>query len=93
MHSMILDYTGWDEEGWSDRAACANHRRPPVGGAAGLKEYKRLGLFLRDRNRKLIRIDDPRLDAVWKRCGELNMPVSIHVGDPKAFWLPYDAKQ
>lgn len=89
MHSMILDYTGWDEEGWSDRAAAqitAGHQL----GAAGLKEYKRLGLFLRDRNRKLIRIDDPRLDAVWKRCGELNMPVSIHVGDPKAFWLPYD---
>jgi hypothetical protein len=29
---------------------------------------------------------------MWGRCGELNMPVSIHVADPKAFWLPYDAK-
>lgn len=89
LHSMILDYDGWDEPGWSDRAAAqitAGHQL----GAAGLKEYKRLGLFLRDRNRQLIRIDDNRLDAVWKRCGELNMPVSIHVGDPKAFWLPYD---
>ncbi len=27
---------------------------------------------------------------MWKRCGELNMPVSIHVADPKAFWLPYN---
>jgi hypothetical protein len=55
-------------------------------GAAGLKEYKRLGLYLRDGEGKLIRIDDPKLDPVWKRCGELKMPVSIHVADPRAFW-------
>jgi hypothetical protein len=60
-------------------------------GAAGLKEYKRLGLYLRDGEGKLIRIDDPKLDPVWKRCGELKMPVSIHVADPRAFWLPYDS--
>src|SRR5258706_324103 len=53
-------------------------------------EYKRLGLYLRDKEGKLIKIDDPKLDPVWKRCGELNMPVSIHVADPKAFWLPYN---
>lgn len=28
---------------------------------------------------------------MWKRLGELGMPVSIHVADPKAFWGPYDA--
>jgi len=61
-------------------------------GAAGFKEYKRLGLYLRDKEGKLLKIDDPKLDAMWKRCGELNMPVSIHVADPKAFWAPYDEK-
>ena len=89
MNSMILDYGGWDDANWSDRAVeqiNEGHRL----GAAGLKEYKRLGLFLKDGSGKLIRIDDPKLDPVWKRCGELGMPVSIHVGDPKAFWLPYD---
>ena len=90
MHHMILDYAGWDDADWSARAV----RQIEEGyrlGAAGLKEYKRLGLFLKDGNGKLIRIDDTRLDPVWQRCGELGMPVSIHVGDPKAFWLPYDA--
>lgn len=88
---MILDYKGWDDPNWSERAARQideGHRL----GASGLKEYKRLGLYLKDGSGKLIKIDDPKLDAVWKRCGELGMPVSIHVGDPRAFWLPYDEK-
>ena len=88
---MNLNYAGWDEPEFSERAVKQiedGHRL----GAAGLKEYKRLGLNLKDRAGKLIRIDDPKLDPVWKRCGELNMPVSIHVADPRAFWLPYDEK-
>jgi predicted TIM-barrel fold metal-dependent hydrolase len=60
-------------------------------GAAGFKEFKRLGLFLRDSKGKLLQIDDPKLDPMWKRLGELGMPVSIHVADPKAFWGPYDS--
>lgn len=91
IHYMILDYAGWDTPDWSQNAAKQielGHRL----GSAGLKEFKRLGLYLRDSQGKLIRIDDPKLDPVWKRCGELNMPVSIHVADPKAFWLPYNDK-
>ena len=86
-----LDYTGWDDPGFAERAVAqvdTAHRL----GAAGLKEYKRLGLFLRDAKGELIRIDDPRLDGVWRRCGELGMPVSIHIADPRAFWLPYNAQ-
>ena len=86
-----LDYTGWDQPGFAERAIEQVNRAHALG-AAGLKEYKRLGLFLRDQQGQLIRIDDPRLDGVWKRCGELGLPVSIHVADPKAFWLPYTAQ-
>jgi len=89
VHYMNLDYTGWDAPDFSARAVAQveeGHRL----GAAGLKEFKRLGLNLKDGNGKLIKIDDPKLDAVWKRCGELNLPISIHVADPRAFWLPYE---
>lgn len=89
VHYMNLDYSGWDEPDFSERAAKQiedGHRM----GAAGFKEYKRLGLYLRNRKGELIAIDDPKLDAVWKKCGELGMPVSIHVADPRAFWLPFD---
>jgi predicted TIM-barrel fold metal-dependent hydrolase len=91
LHYMNLDYQGWDRTDFSARAVKQiedGHRL----GAAGFKEYKRLGLYLRDGAGKLIKIDDPKLDPVWERCGELGMPVSIHVADPKAFWLPYNEK-
>ena len=89
VHYMNLDYAGWDEPDFSERAAKQieeGHRL----GAAGFKEYKRLGLFLRNQSGELIRIDDPKLDSVWKKCGELGLPVSIHVADPRAFWLAYN---
>ena len=91
VHYMNLDYSHWDRPDFSDTAVAQieeGHRL----GAAGLKEFKRLGLYLRDGEGKLITIDDPKLDPVWKRCGELSMPVSIHVADPVAFWLPYDQR-
>ena len=61
-------------------------------GARGLKVLKTLGLYLRDNvtTGKLIKIDDPRFDPMWDACGQLNMPVAIHISDPSAFFLPTD---
>jgi predicted TIM-barrel fold metal-dependent hydrolase len=91
LHYFNLDYKGWDQPDFSQQAVRQVEEAHRLG-AAGLKEFKRLGLFLRDAAGKLLKIDDPRLDPVWRRCGELGMPVSIHVGDPKAFWLPFNEK-
>ena len=61
-------------------------------GARGLKIVKTLGLYLRSNitSGTLVRIDDPRFDPMWDTCGQLNMPVAIHVSDPVAFFLPTD---
>ena len=40
-----------------------------------------------------LRFDDPRLDAYWERCGELNMPVNIHIADHPSCWKPLDKEQ
>jgi predicted TIM-barrel fold metal-dependent hydrolase len=59
-------------------------------GARGVKVSKALGLVFRDKNGKLFRVDDPRIDPIWAKCGELGIPVMIHVSDPKAFFTPLD---
>ncbi len=61
-------------------------------GARGLKILKTLGLYLRENitSGKLVKIDDPRFDSMWDTCGQLNMPVAIHVSDPVAFFTPTD---
>lgn len=61
-------------------------------GARALKIEKALGLGAIKPDGTLLAVDDPWLDPVWKAAGELGMPVVIHVGDPKAFWLPIDEK-
>lgn len=61
-------------------------------GAKGLKILKTLGLYLRENitSGKLVKIDDPRFDPMWDACGQLNMPVAIHISDPVAFFTPTD---
>ncbi|GAB4027927.1 amidohydrolase family protein [Spirosoma koreense] len=59
-------------------------------GAHGLKIFKNLGLTNKDESGHRVRVDDPRLDAIWAKCGELGIPVLIHTADPKSFWDPMD---
>jgi predicted TIM-barrel fold metal-dependent hydrolase len=61
-------------------------------GARGLKILKTLGLYLRENitSGALVKIDDPRFDRMWDACGQLNMPVAMHVSDPVAFFTPTD---
>jgi predicted TIM-barrel fold metal-dependent hydrolase len=61
-------------------------------GAKGLKIAKALGLGLPGPDGKLLPVDDPGLDPVFEKAGELRMPIAIHSGDPEAFWLPIDDK-
>ena len=61
-------------------------------GARGLKILKTLGLYLRQdvTTGSLVKVDDPRFDPMWDTCGQLGIPVAIHVGDPLAFFQPTD---
>jgi len=60
-------------------------------GARGLKVLKDWGLGVRDKSGKLVPVDDPRMDPVWRECGRLGIPVAIHTSDPDAFFTPTDS--
>ncbi len=57
-------------------------------GAQGIKVWKDLGMYHKDADGKLLRIDDPRLDPFWAKCGELGLPILIHSADPREYWYP-----
>lgn len=85
-----VDFKRVGEEGWGEKAA-KQLEEDVKNGANGLKIYKSLGFSVNDINGKRVTVDDARLDPVWKKAGELKIPVLIHTADPKSFWDPMDA--
>ena len=85
-----VDFDGVGIAGWGDKAA-AQLEADIKAGAKGLKIYKSLGLRYKDSDGNRVAIDDPRLDPVWAKCGELGVPVLIHAADPKSFWDPMNS--
>ena len=86
-----VDFSKVGEESWGEKAA-KQLEEDVRNGANGLKIYKSLGMSSKDITGKRIPVDDPRLDPVWKKAGELKIPVLIHTADPKSFWDPMDDK-
>lgn len=82
-----VDLRGVESEGFRDYVlrtldACRE------AGAVGLKIFKALGLGITLSDGSLLRADDPRLDVLFERAGELGLPVLMHTGDPQAFFRP-----
>jgi len=88
-----IDYSGYDKPGWSEKAVKELERCFEVG-AKGVGELgdKGEGLFYSKPApaAKGMHIDDTRMQPLLKKCGQLGMPVSIHVADPYWMYLPMD---
>lgn len=85
-----INFNGIGEPGWGEKTA-KQLETDVKNGANGLKIFKNLGFSVTDINGKRVAVDDPRLDPIWKKAGELKIPVLIHTADPKSFWDPLDA--
>jgi len=59
-------------------------------GAIGVKIYKVIGMSLRDKDGKLVMIDDPRFDPLIDFIVKNNVPVVGHLGEPRNCWLPLE---
>lgn len=84
-----VDFSGIDDADWTKRTV-RQLEEDVKKGATGLKIYKSLGMFNLDSKGNRIHVDDPRIDPVWAKCGELGIPVLIHSADPRQFWQPID---
>ncbi len=84
-----LSFVDFGTAGWEEKALRELEEDVRFG-ATGLKIYKSLGFSVQDGEGKRVPVDDPRLDPVWEKCGELGIPVLIHSADPKPFWDEHD---
>jgi len=91
-----LDTRDIDKPDYSGRAV-AELVRCYRRGARGAGELTDKGTgFGRDTNlprEKRLHPDDPRLDAFWEKCAELNIPANIHIADHPSCWKPLDVYQ
>lgn len=85
-----IDFTGIDDADWGEREA-RRLEESFKAGAMGLKFHKSLGLSYRYKNKQLMRVDDPKLDAVFEMCAKHQRPVMLHTADPAAFFTPLDS--
>ncbi|MFC0184563.1 Predicted metal-dependent hydrolase, TIM-barrel fold [Pseudarcicella hirudinis] len=84
-----IDFSKIGEKGWTEKAVQTLSDDVKLRGAQGLKIYKNLGFSVKDHD-KTVKVDDPRLDPIWAKAGELGIPVLIHTADPSSFWQPLD---
>ncbi|MEJ0106321.1 MAG: amidohydrolase family protein [Bacteroidota bacterium] len=88
-----FDYTGYNEPGWSEKAVKELVRCYKVG-AKGVGELGDKGsgeLYSMPVPAVGMHIDDPRMKPLLQKCGELKMPVSIHVAEPMWMYEPMDS--
>jgi hypothetical protein len=81
-----LDLFGYDKPGFGPSTVKELERCRQVG-ARGVGEIhdKGDGLVSGESKAPGMHPDDARMDAIWERCAELSMPISLHVADP--IWM------
>ncbi len=93
-----IDTSDFEAPGFSARVVTELERCYRMG-ARGVGELTDKGWGLQaseagavPRARRL-RVDDPRLDAFWRKCAELKIPVNLHIADHPSCWKPLGPNQ
>ena len=88
-----FDMTKWDQPEFPE-CAVKELERCFAKGAGGVGELidKGLGERISSSGREVgLHFNDPKFDALFEKCVELGMPVSIHSGDPIWMYEPLDS--
>lgn len=87
-----LDYSHYGQPDFAEHCIAQLERCHELG-ATGVGELGDKGegdLYARPVEGKGIHLNDPALRPVLARCGELHMPISIHIAEPYWMYLPMD---
>ena len=81
--------SGWDKPDWQEKTI-AHLDATIEKGARAVKVWKNIGMDFRDKDGKLVMIDDPKLDPVFAHLAKKGIRVIGHLGEPKNCWMPLE---
>lgn len=87
-----FDYTGLNDPDFAEKSVAALDECHRLG-AVGVGEMGDKGegdLYAYPVEGQDVHLDDPRIRPLLRRCGELRMPISIHIAEPYWMYLPMD---
>ncbi|MEZ5355086.1 MAG: amidohydrolase family protein [Bryobacteraceae bacterium] len=93
-----IDMQRQEEPGWTDRAV-AELERCHAKGARGVGELTDKGWGLQASEKgalpraRRFHLDHAKLAPFWEKCGQLRLPVNIHIADHPSCWKPLGPKQ
>jgi predicted TIM-barrel fold metal-dependent hydrolase len=77
---------GWDSADWVGKVM--KHIDSTLArGAVAVKFWKNIGMVLKERNGKMVMLDDARFDPIFKSLSDRKIPVVSHCGEPRDCWL------
>lgn len=79
----------FNKEGWQEEAI-AYIKKSVANGAIAVKVWKNIGFFLKDKEGKLVMIDNPRFDPILEFLTKNQIPLIGHLGEHKNSWLPLE---
>jgi predicted TIM-barrel fold metal-dependent hydrolase len=88
-YATTFSLKNYNEDGWQQEAI-DYLKNSFQQGAIAVKIWKNVGMELKDKNGKLVMIDNPRFDPVLNYLAKNKIPVIGHIGEPRNCWLPVE---
>lgn len=79
----------FNKDGWQEEAI-AYLKNSFANGAIAVKVWKNIGFFLKDKEGKLVMIDNPRFDPILNYLAQNQIPLIGHLGEHRNSWLPLE---
>lgn len=88
-YAATFSVKDWNDSNWEEKTIdylkdCFSK------GAIAVKIWKNVGMDLRDKEGKLVMIDNPRFDTILNFLVSRHIPLIGHFGEPKNCWEPLD---
>ena len=88
-YATAFTVRNWNDPNWLAKSM-AYIKESFAKGAITIKIWKNIGMVLKDKDGKYVKINDPRFDPILDYLAKNNIPLMGHLGDPQEAWWPIE---